>query len=52
MRRKRFQIEMFGRRVVVEADCEGDARYMVRMRLPDEPKLMTPVRIGYLSHPG
>lgn len=52
MRNKRFQIEMLGHRVVVEAEREGDARYMVRMRLPDEPKLMTPVRIGYLMGAG
>ena len=52
MRSKRFQIEMLGRRVVVEAEREGDARYMARMRLPDEPVLAAPLRIGYLTGEG
>ncbi|MBU2734271.1 hypothetical protein HAQ00_00690 [Acidithiobacillus caldus ATCC 51756] len=46
MRDKRYQYQLEGTEVLVEADSEGDCRYMVRMQIPGR---MARVRIGYLT---
>jgi Lon protease-like protein len=43
---KKFQFTILSTITVVEAEPEGDGRYMVRMMVPDR---MARVRIGYLT---
>lgn len=43
---KKFQFTILHTATVVEAEPEGDGRYMVRMMVPDR---MARIRIGYLT---
>lgn len=45
--RKKYSFKIAGTRAEVEAEAEGDARFIVRLLLPD--KLSSPIRIGYLT---
>ena len=49
MRCKRYQYQLDGTEVLVEAEPEGEGRFMVRMQIPGR---MAPVRIGYLTGAG
>ena len=46
MRARKYQFTLAGTPLVVEAEQEGNARYMVRLSIPDR---MGRVRIGYLT---
>lgn len=46
MKNKAYQFEIRGTRVEVEADVEGECRYMVRLSIPGR---LARTRIGYLT---